>query len=469
MQQGWVRLHERGLAALYRLFDGLLIFLILVFCLTIWGHDVSKDWLIVALLAIASFTFLAESVDLYRSWRVDSYLSLLGACSFAWISVCLFLLLIGYFSKLGTDYSRLVVGSWFFLTLLLLLSWRMLLRQFLCYFRARDRNIRRVAIIGVTNSGLRVARDIDANPQLGIRVEGFYRVPQIADSVVPNEQLERIKVLGDVSDAVALARAGQLDYVYVALPMREEDKIAEILAAFADTTATVHLLPDFFVANMLHARWYQLGSSSLLSVYDTPIVGLNSWLKRMEDLVLASLALIALAPLMLAISFGIRLTSPGPIIFRQRRYGLDGRVIDVWKFRTMRVQEDGDKIQQANRNDSRVTTFGRLLRRTSLDELPQLINVLQGSMSIVGPRPHAVAHNEQYRGLVSGYMLRHKVKPGITGWAQVNGWRGETDTLDKMSKRVEFDLHYIRNWSFLFDLRILMLTLSKGFVSTNAY
>ena len=177
----------------------------------------------------------------------------------------------------------------------------------------------------------------------------------------------------------------------------------------------------------------------------------------------------ALAPLMLLIAFGIKLTSPGPVIFRQRRYGLCGTTIDVWKFRSMTTQENGDMVIQARRNDPRITRFGSFLRRTSLDELPQFFNVLQGGMSIVGPRPHAVAHNEQYRGIVSGYMLRHKVKPGITGWAQINGWRGETDTLDKMTKRVEHDLDYIRNWSIFLDIHIVLMTILRGFTGKNAY
>jgi putative colanic acid biosynthesis UDP-glucose lipid carrier transferase len=206
-----------------------------------------------------------------------------------------------------------------------------------------------------------------------------------------------------------------------------------------------------------------------ISIYEDPFDSASGWVKRLEDVVVSSLILIMISPVMVAIAAAIKLTSPGPVFFKQRRYGARGDEIMVWKFRTMTVLEDGDVIRQASKNDTRVTKVGAFLRRTSLDELPQFINVLQGTMSIVGPRPHATAHNEYYRNLIPGYMLRHKVKPGITGWAQINGYRGETDTLEKMEKRVEYDLRYIKNWSFWFDIKIILATVFKGFVDKNAY
>jgi putative colanic acid biosynthesis UDP-glucose lipid carrier transferase len=212
-----------------------------------------------------------------------------------------------------------------------------------------------------------------------------------------------------------------------------------------------------------------MGGMPMISVFDTPFYGVDGWLKRTEDLVLGTLILLLICVPMLAIAIGVKISSPGPVLFKQRRYGLNGKIVEVWKFRSMTVCEDGDKVVQASKNDARVTRFGAFIRRTSLDELPQFINVLQGSMSIVGPRPHAVAHNEQYRRLIHGYMLRHKVKPGITGWAQISGWRGETDTLEKMQKRIEFDLEYVRNWSLWLDLKIIMLTVIRGFSGSNAY
>ncbi|MCK7598397.1 undecaprenyl-phosphate glucose phosphotransferase [Microbulbifer sp. CAU 1566] len=469
VKQGWIRSHQSGLAALYRLLDALLILGTLIVCCNYFGMAVSKDWIIVGLGAAIGFAFMAESLNLYRSWRADSYLHMFTLTVISWVAVCVLLILVAYFSKTGHTFSRLVVGSWFASTLALLSIWRYVFRQFLFYLRTHDHNTRSAVVIGVTDAGLRLAKDIAREPHLGIRIKGFYRVPESDACGQAFGLAGNVPVLGGVEEAVAAAKAGELDLIYIALPMREELRIAEILHAFADTTATVHVATDLFVNNLLHARFYQVGNTSLLSVHDTPIEGINSWLKRMEDLVLSSLILLAISPLMLLVAAAVKLTSKGPVIFKQHRYGLDGRPIKVWKFRSMTAQDNGDKVVQATKNDARITPVGAFLRRTSLDELPQFINVLQGRMSIVGPRPHAVAHNEQYRALVNGYMLRHKVKPGITGWAQVNGWRGETDTVEKMSKRVEHDLQYIRNWSLWLDIRIVWMTLSKGFVGSNAY
>jgi putative colanic acid biosynthesis UDP-glucose lipid carrier transferase len=242
-----------------------------------------------------------------------------------------------------------------------------------------------------------------------------------------------------------------------------------VVEALRDTTASVYFVPDVFTFSLLTAGFTDLRGIPLVSLWETPFFGLNGWVKRLEDLVLASLILLLISPLMLFIALRVKLSSPGPVIFKQRRYGLDGHEIIVYKFRTMKVCEDGPAIPQATKDDQRVTRLGRFLRSTSLDELPQFFNVLMGTMSIVGPRPHAVAHNEYYRRLIPGYMLRHKVRPGLTGWAQINGWRGETETLDKMEKRVEFDLDYLRHWSLGFDLKIIWLTIWRGMMGSQAY
>ena len=228
------------------------------------------------------------------------------------------------------------------------------------------------------------------------------------------------------------------------------------------------MVADFFVFDLLHARWTSLGEIPVVSIFETPFMGTEGWLKRFEDIVLGTLAVLVAAIPMAIVAIGIKLTSKGPVLFKQRRYGLHGEVIDVYKFRSMTVSEDGTNVRQATANDSRITPFGAFLRRTSLDELPQLFHVVTGSMSLVGPRPHAVAHNEAYRKHIYGYMLRHKVKPGLTGWAQVNGWRGETDTLEKMEKRIEHDLEYIRRWNLLLDIKIVFLTIFGRAVHQNA-
>jgi putative colanic acid biosynthesis UDP-glucose lipid carrier transferase len=229
------------------------------------------------------------------------------------------------------------------------------------------------------------------------------------------------------------------------------------------------MLPDKFTAALLNSRYLEIADYPVLCLFDAPLSLHSAFIKRLEDLFFSSIILILIAPLLIGISLAIKLTSKGPILFKQTRHGLRGEKFEVWKFRTMSVCENGTKITQAKRNDHRVTKVGAFLRRTSLDELPQFFNVLQGHMSIVGPRPHAVAHNEEYRRIIPGYMLRHLMKPGITGWAQVNGWRGETDTIYKMQKRVELDMEYIHRWSLGLDIKIIFVTAFKTLYDKNAY
>jgi putative colanic acid biosynthesis UDP-glucose lipid carrier transferase len=257
--------------------------------------------------------------------------------------------------------------------------------------------------------------------------------------------------------------------VFITFPMRAEKRIRDYLSKLSDTTASVYIVPDFFVFQMLHARWNQINGLPVVSVFETPITGIDGVLKRGFDLAVSLLLLAVLAIPLSVIAILIKASSPGPVFFRQKRYGLMGEEIRVWKFRSMRTCEDDSNIRQATKEDDRVTPIGMILRKTSLDELPQLFNVVGGSMSLVGPRPHASAHNEQYRSLIDGYMLRHKVKPGITGLAQVNGWRGETETLEKMERRIEFDHRYIRDWTLWMDLKILFQTALVVFKQENAY
>ncbi|HOU94468.1 MAG TPA: undecaprenyl-phosphate glucose phosphotransferase, partial [Polyangiaceae bacterium] len=275
-------------------------------------------------------------------------------------------------------------------------------------------------------------------------------------------------VAGTLDQLVEDARAGAVDIVYITLPLRAEHRITSLITRLADTTATVYVVPEFYAYDLLHARWGSIGDQPVVSIFDTPFNGVGGWLKRLEDLVLGTLILALIAVPMVLIAIAVKLDSRGPVFFRQRRYGLNGKPIHVWKFRSMTVCQDGPDVPQAKVGDARITRLGAFLRRSSLDELPQFFNVIAGDMSIVGPRPHAVAHNEIYRGKIKGYMLRHKVKPGITGWAQVNGWRGETDTMDKMERRIEHDLYYIHNWRLDWDLKIILLTIFGRAARKNA-
>jgi putative colanic acid biosynthesis UDP-glucose lipid carrier transferase len=314
---------------------------------------------------------------------------------------------------------------------------------------------RRAVIAGAGELGQQLAERLRASPVLGIEVAGFF------DDRAPERlaHLPRQQLLGSIEGLADYARRNRVDLIYLALPVAAQPRTAHLMNELCDTTASVYVVPDIFLFDLIQARIDHVGGLPVLAICETPFYGVNGMVKRISDLVLASLILVLIAPLLAAIAIAVKATSPGPAIFRQRRYGLDGRDIVVYKFRTMTVAEDGAVVRQATKNDARVTPLGAFLRRSSLDELPQFVNVLQGRMSIVGPRPHAVAHNEMYRKLIKSYMIRHKVRPGITGWAQVNGLRGETDTVEKMRARVDYDLDYLRNWSLGLDLRIIWKTI----------
>ncbi|HVR51065.1 MAG TPA: undecaprenyl-phosphate glucose phosphotransferase, partial [Pseudorhodoferax sp.] len=267
----------------------------------------------------------------------------------------------------------------------------------------------------------------------------------------------------------AYVKAHGVQIIYLSLPMASQPRILQVLDGLKDTTASIHFVPDMFVTDLIQGRTTSVCGIPVISVCETPFRGMAGLVKRLWDVVLASSILVLVAPVMLAIAVGIKLGSPGPVIFKQRRYGLDGKEIVVYKFRSMTVTEDGQtSYTQVTRGDARVTRLGAFIRKTSLDELPQFINVLQGRMSVVGPRPHAIAVNEQYRQQIPGYMVRHKVRPGITGWAQVNGWRGGDD-LASMQRRIQYDLDYLRNWSLQLDLQIVARTVGVVFKDTKAY
>ena len=317
--------------------------------------------------------------------------------------------------------------------------------------RAQDTAI----IVGANGLGRTLARSLLRSPQLQpVRVTAYFddRAPsRLGDGL-------ELPLTGRIDSVAEFVRANRVDQIYITLPMASQPRILKLLDDLRDTTASIFFVPDIFLYDLIQARVDTVGGLPVVAVCETPFHGTNAVVKRLFDLFVAGTAVIALAPVMLAIAAAVRFTSPGPALFKQRRHGLDGHQIVVWKFRTMRVQENGAVVRQATRDDDRITPLGRFLRRTSLDELPQFFNVLQGRMSVVGPRPHAVAHNEMYRKLIKGYMIRHKVKPGITGWAQVNGARGETDTVDKMKRRIEYDLDYLRNWSLRLDTLIVLKT-----------
>ncbi|PIQ13865.1 MAG: undecaprenyl-phosphate glucose phosphotransferase [Hydrogenophilales bacterium CG18_big_fil_WC_8_21_14_2_50_58_12] len=423
--------------------------------------------ILAAAFAVVLFAFHAEFLGLYRSWRSSSFIDEIQTLLKVWLLTIFLLVTLAFITKTSEIFSRLVMMLWWTFAPVSLIAIRLIVRWGLRFVRRSGANVRNIAIVGHNPVGIRLVKHLNAISWTGLVVNGFFdhRTREFGETVVG-----ALKYSISSIDALMLkAHSGEIDSVYIALPMKAELRIAELVNQLSDTTASVYVIPDLFISELMHSRWIDFGGMPLVSVYETPFYGLYGWVKRMEDLFLGGLILLLILPIMVAIAITVKLTSPGPVIFKQRRYGLNGEEMEVWKFRSMTVCEDGDHVPQAKKCDVRITPFGAFLRKTSLDELPQFINVLQGTMSIVGPRPHAVAHNEQYRKLIRGYMLRHKVKPGITGLAQVNGWRGETDTLDKMQKRVDFDLEYIQNWSLWLDLKIVFLTVWGGFCGAHVY
>jgi putative colanic acid biosynthesis UDP-glucose lipid carrier transferase len=381
-----------------------------------------------------------------------------------WITVAGVLLFLGFLTKTSDLYSRKLLITWFLVTPFALHFAQEVARRLLYRFVSTSVIARRKVIVGLNEMGLELAREIAEDPCRGV-VKGFFE-DRTEGRVRP---AHAHPVLGSVEHVARYVKQHGIHVVYITLPMTRDPRILRMLDELRDTTASVYFVPSTLPFDMIQARVDHIGSVPVLAVCETPFYGINGVLKRMTDIVISAGVLLVIWPLLVAIALAVKLTSAGPVLFRQRRCGLDGKEIVVLKFRTMTVCEDGAQVAQAQRDDPRVTAFGAFLRRASLDELPQLFNVLAGSMSIVGPRPHAAAHNEEYRRLINGYMVRHKVRPGITGWAQVNGLRGETDSIEKMKQRIAYDLDYLNHWSLALDLRIMLRTVPLLLRDNKAY
>tara|TARA_Y100000758_G_scaffold196508_1_gene140181 strand:+ start:1135 stop:2550 length:1416 start_codon:yes stop_codon:yes gene_type:complete len=467
-QNGIIRSNEPMLAVMHRWLDLVVIASALFIVLWLQETTLHRDHWISLLITLFLFYLINDFSHLYGSWRGEHSLRELRQVGGNWAAAFAAAFVTDYFFFQSTRLPDMEKLAWFALGLISLWGYRVLLRHIMRHLRSRGYNTRSVAIAGAGELGQRLANNIVSTPWMGLNLMGFYD-DKTSEPVALAGTSIAMPVNGDMQALIDDAKAGLIDKIYITLPMRAELKIKWLLDELSDSTASVYLIPDVFVFDLLHARSESINGLPSISIFDTPMDGANRIVKRIEDIILSTLILALISIPMLMIAFCVRMTSPGPALFRQKRYGIDGKSIEVWKFRSMKVMENGTKVTQATRGDNRITPFGAFLRRTSLDELPQFINVLRGEMSIVGPRPHAIAHNEEYRKIISGYMLRHKVKPGITGWAQINGWRGETDTVDKMEKRIEYDLDYIRNWSLFLDLKIVFLTVFKGFINKNAY
>ena len=376
-----------------------------------------------------------------------------------WMVLLAALLAIGYATKFSAHYSRRVVLTWAVLGPAFIVIATLALQEVMRRFLRDPANARETVLAGCTESSLALARRLRHSPDFGMEVHGFFddRSRERLNLDLDPE----VRLLGRLNDLPTYVRANKVDVIFIALPVRQVTRIIELIDQLRDTTASIYYLPDILVFDLIQSRTLEILGIPVIAMCETPFAGYRGVVKRLTDVVLCMAAMPLLLPLMAVISIAVKVTSPGPAIFRQRRYGLDGRPIVVYKFRTMHVAEDGDVIVQATKDDARVTPVGRFLRRYSLDEFPQFFNVLQGRMSLVGPRPHAVAHNEWYRKLIKGYMMRHKVPPGITGLAQINGCRGETALLEQMQARIDYDLEYLRHWSLMLDLKILTRTVLR--------
>ncbi len=384
----------------------------------------------------------------------------------AWPLVIGSLLMLGFAAGLLDEVSRAWVAMWLLFGFVGLAAARALGRlQILRWYQA-GRLTLNIAVIGAGEHGRRFIEHL-RQQERHVNIIGLFddRRDRIPDFIAG------FPVLGTVDDLLLFARRYRIDQVVVALPWGAEDRLLNWLKKLKTLPADIRLCPDVIGFHLPHRGVSHIAGVPMLNVFEKPIAGWDSVVKAVEDRVLASLILLMIMPVMLVVAAAIKVTSPGPVFFKQKRYGFNNEIIEVYKFRSMHVDRCSTDatVAQATKDDDRITPLGRILRKTSLDELPQFINVVRGEMSIVGPRPHAVAHNEQYAKLIDEYLARHKVKPGITGWAQVNGLRGETDTLDKMERRVQYDLHYIENWSLAFDIRIILMTLLVGFTHPNAY
>jgi putative colanic acid biosynthesis UDP-glucose lipid carrier transferase len=465
-QSGFIRQHHSMLMAVHQLTDVLLIWGILALFVSFGSYGWAVCYQIAAFLSSICYHIFAHKNGLYFSWRGQSLFTEVRTVITTWLVVLGALLTVVFVFELNESYGGGVMIAWALAVPVAISFYRVSARIVLREMRRTGVNTRRVAIVGAKEPGLTLARSILQSAWMGLDVAGFFD-NRVIVGAKPLDG-EDLQVLGDIEFLKAQARAGEFDDIYIALPMREEETIKDLVEYLANSSCCVHIVPDVFTFKMLNARSREIGGLPVVSVYDTPFDSFDAVIKRLEDVILSSIILCLIAVPMLFIAAAVKYTSKGPVIFKQRRYGINGDEIMVWKFRSMTTCDNGDVVVQATKGDLRITKLGAFLRKTSLDELPQFINVLQGKMSIVGPRPHAVAHNELYRDKISGYMQRHLVKPGITGWAQVNGWRGETDTIEKMEKRIEFDLFYIRNWSVWLDVKIVAETLVKGFLNSNA-
>lgn len=410
--------------------------------------------------ALAGFVVFSRMDLITWTDRFD----IVSSITVRWIMVFLIVIMGGYFSMSVEQLSRRVMMWWLILTPVILSFLAFGLQILAIRIYASGKHRRKAVFLRFHDAVGVLTKRMQYEPLLGVDPIGYFDTRPGNDEEAPP-----LSWLGEIADAANYVKTHQVDIVFLGLDMAENPVVRELMEELQDSTASIYFIPDSKLFGVPGVQVTEMVGVPLLVVAETPFLGISHAIKRFMDIVISSCLLIALSPVLIGVAIAVKLSSPGPVVFRQKRYGVGGKEIDVYKFRSMRVGPPSAQVKQATLNDDRITAVGRFIRKSSMDELPQFVNVLQGTMSIVGPRPHAVQHNELYRKLIPGYMLRHKVKPGITGWAQVNGLRGETETIEKMRRRIQHDLVYISHWSVSFDVRIILRTAMLVFKDTNAY
>jgi putative colanic acid biosynthesis UDP-glucose lipid carrier transferase len=433
--------------------------------LLLWREPLHGQYFLLAVLAFLGSAELLDAVPNDAPRARSLALAALLDIAARWTLVTLFIWALLDIADLAARFNWRVLITWALATPILMWGSRLSAPRLLQRALGRRPQRKRIVIAGATDLGRMLADRVAAAPWMNTDVVGFFD-DRSASRLPPRCAPHLLGRLSELSDFVA--RNG-IDTVYITLPMTRHRRVRELLQSLGDSTASIYFVPDLTVCDLVQPRFDLVNGIPVVAVCESPFYGGRGLAKRCCDIAISAAAIVVVSPVMLAVAAAIKVTSPGPVIFKQRRYGLDGKEIIVYKFRSMSVTEDGQSsYTQVTRNDARVTPVGAFIRSTSLDELPQLFNVLEGSMSMVGPRPHAIAVNEQYRRLIPGYMIRHKVKPGITGWAQVNGFRGGDD-IGAMRQRIEFDLEYLQHWSLTLDLMILIRTAFVVWNDRHAY
>jgi putative colanic acid biosynthesis UDP-glucose lipid carrier transferase len=436
----------------------------------VWLDDMQSVSLAFGCLLVVVFF---PALGIYQSWRGKPLYDLLSRVAGGWLMVEVTGVLISFSLHRSDSLSRLWLVYWAVAAIVLLIVTKVIVYSILRGLRREGFNQRAVAIVGGAPYGRFLIEQMRGRPEAGFSpVVVFdedgsinpYEDPDASDAI------DGVPVERDYQRMIELVRQRAIRELWLALPISKEKAIHRFVMDLRNDFVNIRFIPDVRSLTLFNQPMVELLGVPAINLAASPITDLRVLPKRVFDRLFALAALTALAPLMLAIAAMVKLSSPGPVFFRQKRKGIDGNEFEIYKFRSMKVhQEEPGKITQATRRDPRITAVGAFLRRTSLDELPQFINVLRGEMSVVGPRPHALEHDDIYKDLVKGYMHRYRIKPGITGWAQINGYRGETDRIEKMMGRVKLDLYYMQHWTFWLDIKIVVLTLWKGFAGSNAY